>query len=149
MNEFAISLVPNSPELGLLVEQAARFLEAAKANSTRQAYARDWNDFRLFTKRHSLPFLPSTPEVVALYISDLATRLSVSTIRRRMSAITNSHKEAGFPDSPASPRHGFPVYSACSASSRIGAEPCCIRWASSFSSPCSGTPWRESSWAAA
>ena len=109
MNEFAISLVSRSPELGVLVEQAARFLEAAKANSTRQAYARDWNDFRQFTQRHSLPFLPSTPEVVALYISHLATRLSVSTIRRRMSAITNAHKEAGFPNSPASPRQHFVV----------------------------------------
>ncbi len=109
MNEFAISLVSPSPELGFLVEQAARFLEAAKAHSTRQAYARDWNDFRLFTERHSLAFLPSTPEVVALYISHLATRLSVSTIRRRMSAITNAHKEAGFPNSPASPQQHFVV----------------------------------------
>ncbi len=109
MNEFAISLVSRSPELGLLVEQAARFLEAAKANSTRQAYARDLADFRQFTQRHSLPFLPSTPEVVALYISDLATRLSVSTIRRRMAAITNAHKEAGFPTSPASPRQHYVV----------------------------------------
>ncbi len=109
MNQFAISLVSRRPELGVLVEQAARFLEAAKAHSTRQAYARDWADFRLFTQRHSLPFLPSTPEVVALYISHLATRLSVSTIRRRMSAITNAHKEAGFPDSPASPRQHYVV----------------------------------------
>lgn len=109
MNQFAISLVSRSPELGVLVEQAARFLEAAKASSTRQAYARDLADFRLFTQRHSLPFLPSTPEVVALYISDLATRLSVSTIRRRMAAITNAHKEAGFPNSPASPRQHFVV----------------------------------------
>lgn len=109
MNQFAISLVSRGPELGVLVEQAARFLEAAKAHSTRQAYARGWADFRLFTQRHSLPFLPSTPEVVALYISDLAIRLSVSTIRRRMAAITNAHKEAGFPDSPASPRQHFVV----------------------------------------
>jgi integrase len=61
-------------------------------------------DFRRFTERHSFPFLPSTPQVVALYISDFATRLSVSTIRRRMAAITNAHKEAGFPNSPASPQ---------------------------------------------
>jgi site-specific recombinase XerD len=109
MNEFAISLVSHSPELGVLIEQAVKFLEAAKARSTRQAYARDWNDFRLFTERHSFPFLPSTPEVVALYIADLASRLSVSTIRRRMAAITNAHKEAGFPTSPASPRQHFVV----------------------------------------
>jgi site-specific recombinase XerD len=109
MNQFAISLVSRSPELDVLVEQAAKFLEAAKANSTRHAYAADWADFRQFTQRHSLPFLPSTPEVVALYISDLATRLSVSTIRRRMAAITNAHKEAEFPTSPALPRQHYVV----------------------------------------
>ncbi len=109
MNQFTISLVSRSPELGVLAEQAARFMEAAKAHSTRQAYARDLANFRLFTQRHSLPFLPSTPEVVALYISDLAIRLSVSTIRRRMAAITNAHKEAGFPNSPASPRQHYVV----------------------------------------
>jgi hypothetical protein len=53
--------------------------------------------------------MPSSPEVVALYISDLATHLSVSTIRRRMAAITNSHKEAGFTNSPASPRLHYVV----------------------------------------
>jgi site-specific recombinase XerD len=109
MNEFAISLVSRSPELGVLVKQAAIFLLVAKASSTRHAYARDLADFRRFTQRHSLPFMPSSPEVVALYISDLATHLSVSTIRRRMAAITNSHKEAGFTNSPASPRLHYVV----------------------------------------
>jgi site-specific recombinase XerD len=109
MNEFAIYHVSRNPELGVLIEQAARFLEVAKAKSTRHAYATDLADFRRFTERHGLPFLPSTPEVVALYISDLATRLSVSTIRRRMSAITNAHKEAGIPSSPASPRQHYVV----------------------------------------
>jgi site-specific recombinase XerD len=98
-----------SPELGTLAEQAAKFMKAAKANSTRLAYAVDMNDFERFAERHSLPVLPSTPETVALYISDLAMRLSVSTIRRRMAAITNAHKEAGFANSPASPRQHYVV----------------------------------------
>jgi integrase len=42
-------------------------------------------------------------------LADLATRLSVSTIRRRMAAITNAHKEAGLPNSPASPRQHYVV----------------------------------------
>jgi site-specific recombinase XerD len=109
MNEPAISHVSSSPELDVLIERAAKFLNFAKAKSTRHAYARDLADFRQFTQRHGLPFLPSTPQVVALYISDLATRLSVSTIRRRMAAITNAHKEAGFPNSPASPRQHYVV----------------------------------------
>lgn len=109
MTQLEISSLPRSPELGVLVEQAAKFLEAARAGSTRKAYAEDLADFRRFTERHSLPFLPSTPETVALYIADLASRLSVSTIRRRMAAITNAHKEAGFSNSPASPRQHYIV----------------------------------------
>jgi site-specific recombinase XerD len=110
MNEFAISLVSRSPGLDVLIEQAARFLEGAKAKSTRYAYARDLADFRLFTERHGFPYLPSNAQIVALYISGLATRrLSVSTIRRRMAAITNAHKEAGFANSPTSPRQHYVV----------------------------------------
>jgi site-specific recombinase XerD len=84
-------------------------MRAAKASSTRQAYAADLADFQRFTERHSLPFLPSTPEAITLYISDLAMRLSVSTIRRRMDAITSAHRDAGFADSPASPHRHFVV----------------------------------------
>jgi hypothetical protein len=109
MTQLEISSIPGSPELGVLFEQAAKFLEAAKAGSTRQAYAADLADFRRFAQRHGLPFLPSKPETIALYIADLATRLSVSTIRRRMAAITNAHMEAEFPHSPASPRQHYVV----------------------------------------
>jgi site-specific recombinase XerD len=109
MDELQISLAPRSTELDALAEQAAKFMYAAKASSTRQAYAADLADFRRFTDRHGLPLLPTTPKVVALYISDLAMRLAVSTIRRRMAAITNAHREAGYADSPASPRQHFVV----------------------------------------
>ncbi len=98
-----------TPELGALVEQTAKFIGAAKAGSTRRAYAADLADFRRFALRHSLPFLPSTPETVVLYMADLASRLTVSTIRRRMAAITSAHREAGYADSPASPRQHYLV----------------------------------------
>lgn len=109
MNDSAISPAPRGTGLDALTEQAARFMRAAKASSTRQAYAADLTDFRRFTDRHSLSYLPSTPETVAIYIADLASRLSVSTIRRRMAAITSAHRQAGYADSPASPRRNFVV----------------------------------------
>jgi hypothetical protein len=61
MNEFAISHVSGSSELGALIAQTAKFLVAAKSKSTRLAYASDWADFERFTDRHGFPFLPSTP----------------------------------------------------------------------------------------
>lgn len=109
MNELLTTSVSQRAELGLLAEQAARLIRAAKATSTRKAYAADLDDFQRFAVRHSLPFLPSTPETVVLYMTDLASRLSVATIRRRMAAITCAHKEAGYADSPASARRHYVV----------------------------------------
>jgi len=109
MNELLMINASQTPELGALAEQTAKFIYAAKAGSTRRAYAADLADFRRFAIRHSLPFLPSTPETVVLYMADLASRLSVATIRRRMAAITNAHREAGYTDSPASPRRHYVV----------------------------------------
>jgi site-specific recombinase XerD len=109
MNELLMIPASQSPELGALAELTAKFICAAKACSTRKAYAADLADFQRFAIRHSLPFLPSTPETVVLYIVDLASRLSVATIRRRMAAITSAHREAGYTDSPASPRRHYVV----------------------------------------
>jgi site-specific recombinase XerD len=109
MNELLMINASQTPELGALVEQTARFICAAKAGSTQRAYAADLADFQRFATRHSLPFLPSTPKTVALYMTDLASHLSVATIRRRMAAITSAHREAGYTDSPASPRRHYVV----------------------------------------
>ncbi|MFP5230884.1 MAG: tyrosine-type recombinase/integrase [Acidobacteriota bacterium] len=106
MKDLAISLPAQGRDLTPLLEQAAQFLEAAKAGSTRRAYASDLRDFAAFCDAHDLPYLPSRAEVVALYISDLAARVTVATIQRRLSAITYAHREAGF-ESPASPRSNF------------------------------------------
>ncbi len=50
--------------------------------------------------------MPAAPETVALYITDLAAGrgLKASTIRRRLAAISQLHKEAGHP-SPAAHEH--------------------------------------------
>jgi hypothetical protein len=49
--------------------------------------------------------MPASPETIALYITDLASRpLAVATIVRRLTAISKAHAAAGFP-SPASTRN--------------------------------------------
>ena len=103
MHALQISSLAQNQDIQTLVAEASKFLEAAKAGSTRSAYRSDIAHFKSFCTQHSLPFLPSTPQVVALYISRLASTLTVSTIRRRLAAITNLHAEAGYPESPATP----------------------------------------------
>lgn len=108
MKELVLSLSAGR-DLEPLLARAAQFLHAAKAVSTRRAYASDFRDFAAFCAAHALPFLPSSPETVALYMTHLATQVTVATIRRRLAAITYAHREAGYPDSPASTRKHFIV----------------------------------------
>jgi hypothetical protein len=84
-----IELSPPVPclELQSIAEQAAKFLETARARSTRRAYTSDVRDFETFCAGHALLFLPSSLETIALYITHLASRVTISTIRRRLAAI--------------------------------------------------------------
>ncbi|HKU67243.1 MAG TPA: site-specific integrase [Candidatus Baltobacteraceae bacterium] len=77
------------------VNRARAFAEAAKSSSTRRAYGSDLRDFEAFCRRHGAPALPADPQTVALYASDLAQRVKLATIRRRMVAISQAHRERG------------------------------------------------------
>jgi site-specific recombinase XerD len=84
-------------------------MEAAKSPATRKAYSADLRDYLAFCSLNGLRFMPSTPEAVSLYISSLASRVPpacVSTIKRRLAAISYAHRQAGH-DSPAIPRKHF------------------------------------------
>jgi integrase len=96
----------------ILPEVAARaqaFAERAKAENTKRAYRADWRDFRAWCAERGLDALPSSPETVTLYIADRASPsdgsdpLKVSTLERRLAAISQAHRMSGLP-SPASTR---------------------------------------------
>ncbi len=94
------------------LEETARlargYFEAARAENTVSAYDSDLRDFATWCRVEAgnLSALPASPETVALYITDLAAGrgLKAATIRRRLAAISQLHKEAGHP-SPASHEH--------------------------------------------
>ena len=103
MHDIELIAPPSTPDLAVLIAQAAKFLGAAKANSTRASYAADNRDFKNFCVANALPYLPSTAETVVLYITHLASRvppMSISTIKRRLAALRYLHLQAGH-DSPA------------------------------------------------
>lgn len=82
--------------------RARRYFESARAPATVRAYASDLADFETWCKVEAggLSTLPASPETVALYIADLAGRgMKVSTITRRLTAISVLHKSARL-DSP-------------------------------------------------
>lgn len=83
-------------ELG---DAAREYAEAARSYNTRRAYRADWMDFQTWCNRRGLTWLPALPETVALYISERAGSLKTSSIRRRLSSISQAHQEAGY-DTP-------------------------------------------------
>jgi integrase len=105
MHETRLSLVAPSRDLKTLIEKTKAYIRGAKAPATLLAYRSDFRDFTRFCREHNLSFLPSTPETVALYITDCASRLALGTITRRLTSITKAHQSAGSKDSPASTHH--------------------------------------------
>jgi len=74
---------------------------ASKAESTRRAYRHDWQDFASWCEGNDLQALPTTPATLCLYLSALAEAgRRVSTIERRLAAISQAHQAAGPIPSP-------------------------------------------------
>jgi integrase len=106
MSEFPLSIYANNPALEELVAKRAALVSQAKAVSTQAAYQKDWSIFERFSATIGMPALPSTPDCVALFVAQcVADSLAISTISRRLAAITARHKAAGYVDSPASTRN--------------------------------------------
>ena len=85
--------------LGDALSKAQELLRHSLAQNTRRAYAADWRHFASWCQAtHRIP-LPALPETVSLYLTTLAEKAKVSTLTRRISAISQAHQVAGF-DSP-------------------------------------------------
>lgn len=96
-----------------LADQARNYVEAASSANTRKAYASDWKHFSGWCRRQGLEILPPNPQTVGLYITACAAGSnavtasgaaiagrkpnSVTTIERRLSAITWNYAQRGTP----------------------------------------------------
>ena len=97
-------------------EAARRFASRARAENTLRGYRSDWADFAAWCDDRGASALPATPATVALYVASRATAgpdgapaLKVSTLERRLAAVSQAHKLAGYA-SPAS-RQSEPLHS--------------------------------------
>lgn len=81
--------------LALVVDRARDYAEAAQADNTRRAYRVGWNDFIAYCVENDLDALPASPQSVALYVTVLAERAKLSTIRLYLAAIAEKHRETG------------------------------------------------------
>lgn len=75
---------------------AAGYAEAARASSTRRAYAQDWNVFVAWCAVRALKPLPADPRAVAVFLASEAARgCAPMTIGRRLAAIGHAHRQHG------------------------------------------------------
>ncbi len=86
-------------ELALLMEEARNYARKGKADSTLRIYRRDWKQFAVWCSVHGLSPLPAAAETVALYLTDQARHLKVSTLTGRLAAIAQAHRASGY-DTP-------------------------------------------------
>lgn len=89
--------------LAPLIDRARAYVEASSSSNTRRAYAADWKHFSSWCRRQGLSPLPPDVQTVGLYITALASSAgnagrkgaSVSTIERRLSAISWNYTQRG------------------------------------------------------
>lgn len=99
----AVSTPRLPAHLDALADRARDYVEAASSANTRRAYASDWRHFASWCRRQGIEMLPSDPQVVGLYITACASGKaasdrkpnSVSTIERRLSALTWNYAQRG------------------------------------------------------
>lgn len=83
-----------------LTPQAKEYIGQAKAPATVKAYRSDWQHFVTWCKAQGAQAMPAMPEVLAAYLSELATAYKPSTLQRRLAAISQAHQMAKV-DNPA------------------------------------------------
>ena len=89
--------VAGSGALDRLVATARDYASAATADNTLKAYAKDWAHFTRWCRMRGAAPLPSSPELVGLYIADLAATLSTASIARRLSGLGWGYAQRGQP----------------------------------------------------
>lgn len=77
------------------LDRAREYADASRAEATNRAYAADWRDFTAYCDARGVQALPATPQTVVQYVTDLAERSKLATIRRRLAGIAQTHKERG------------------------------------------------------
>jgi len=96
------SHIAGSGALDRLVENARDYAKASTAENTNKAYAADWKHFARWCRLKGTDPLPPSPEMIGLYLTDLAApsngspALSVSTIDRRLSGLAWNYAQRGF-----------------------------------------------------
>jgi integrase len=91
-----------APFLTGLVETAKAYAEARSSANTAKAYASDWRQFQRWCRRQGFDSREPNPQAVGLFLTASAIgrdlpQVAVSTIERRLAALTTIYNSAGTP----------------------------------------------------
>ncbi len=86
----------NDSALVTLAGQARDYLRQSKAPNTRRAYRADWAHFESWCSAAGRTSLPAAEDTLVLYFSALAAVSKVSTIERRLAALSQAHQAFGY-----------------------------------------------------
>jgi integrase len=91
-----------SPALSRLTQTARDYAAAKSSTNTQRAYASDWALFSRWCRRKGFDAREPSAQVVGLYLAASASgdgiaKAAVSTIERRLAAITTQYRSAGTP----------------------------------------------------
>ncbi|MBR2655065.1 MAG: tyrosine-type recombinase/integrase [Loktanella sp.] len=89
--------VAGSGSLDRLVATARDYASAAASDNTLKAYAKDWAHFTRWCRMRGTEPLPPAPELVGLYLTDLAATLLPASIARRLSGLIWGYAQRGQP----------------------------------------------------
>ena len=95
------SHIAGSGTLDRLVETARDYARQAASENTLRAYSKDWAQFARWCRMRGTDPLPVSPQLIGLYIADLAAptgkapALSVSSIERRLSGLSWGYAQRG------------------------------------------------------
>ena len=81
-------------------ERARSFAEQARAENTKRAYRIDWRQFQDWCAERNHAALPASTKTVALYLASISDSYELSSLERKLSAISQAHKAADY-ESPA------------------------------------------------
>jgi len=87
---------PTAVELSTLADEAKAYAESSRAEATMRGYRSDWRQFANWCAHRDVVALPGAPEVVAMYVADLAGVKAVGTIQRHLTSISQAHARAGY-----------------------------------------------------
>ncbi|MGG5252147.1 hypothetical protein ACQYAD_01120 [Neobacillus sp. SM06] len=79
-----------------LQQEARQHLANSKAENTKRAYRTDWTQFTDWCQTNGFHSLPAEPETLVYYITFLGKSLKASSIKRKLTAISQRHETAGF-----------------------------------------------------